>query len=185
MKECDSNMEGLLNMGVYLLQSPGCLGRDSRCATCDSERGEGGVVGHLLLVSHTCCLSPMLAHTHTLVPGEMDGKNRECVTNSLCKALRDFIDKGTILGFGFGIPCYVAGTAMFCACYACCCCRTNFAEDAPKPGDEVIVFGPDGEDDFPGAEFYPVPNQSQDLREAMAPNHWQSHESKGLYPAAY
>jgi hypothetical protein len=56
----------------------------------------------------------------------MDEKNKACVTKSLCKTLREFIEKGTILGFGFGIPCYVAGTAMFCACYACCCCREHF-----------------------------------------------------------
>lgn len=134
----------------------------------------------------------MRAHTHTLVPGELDDKNRKCVTESLCKALHDFIEKGTILGFGFGIPCYVAGTAMFCACYACCCCRTNFAEDRPskaatrKPGDEVIVFGPDVDDDFPGAEFYPLPNPLPNQGQtATAPNHGEYEDRKGLCPAAY
>ena len=73
------------------------------------------------------------------MPGELDAKNKACVTKSLCKTLREFIEKSTILGFGFGIPCYVAGTAMFCACYACCCCRPVGAEDetwdqgAPPP----------------------------------------------------
>jgi hypothetical protein len=78
------------------------------------------------------CMARMRAHAHTLVPGAMDAKNKACVTKSLCRTLREFIEKGTILGFGFGIPCYVAGTAMFCACYACCCCRQHFvgAEDA-------------------------------------------------------
>jgi len=39
MKECDSNMEGLLNMGVYLLQSPGCLGLDAQPVTRREEKG--------------------------------------------------------------------------------------------------------------------------------------------------
>ncbi len=98
-----------------------------------------------------------------MVPGEMDAKNRQCVTNAFCKALNDLIKTGRILGFGFGIPCYVAGTAMFCACYACCCCRTNFAEDAtskhaaPRSDNRPVDFV-SGDEDFPGAEFYPVSN---------------------------
>jgi len=108
-------------------------------------------------------MSRMRAHTHTMVPGEMDAKNRQCVTNAFCKALNDLIKTGRILGFGFGIPCYVAGTAMFCACYACCCCRTNFAEDAtskhaaPRSDNRPVDFV-SGDEDFPGAEFYPVSN---------------------------
>ena len=84
----------------------------------------------------TCSFSRGRAGTTRFVLDgeESRAQDRDCLTKPLCTALREFLDKARVLGFGMGGAFYLAGTAMFFACYACCCCRQHFEQHAAGQG---------------------------------------------------
>ena len=92
---------------------------------------------------------------------DSNGKAAQCLTDGLCDALQIVLNRTTVLGFGIGIPYFVAGTVMFIACYACCCCKSQFSGETAGAGAGASnTAGAQDDDDFPGAEFYPPPAQA-------------------------
>jgi hypothetical protein len=119
----------------------------------------------------------------TLMGSDTTDKATMCLTEALCQALTVILEKLTILGFGIGIPYFVAGGAMFFACYACCCCSKQFKEE----GSGATAGAPGHEDDFPGAEFYPPPNEvpSPPMDPMANKASGQQLSQPGIYPSAY
>ena len=56
-----------------------------------------------------------------------------CLMDALCQVLTIILKRLTLLGLGIGIPYFVAGAAMFIACYTCCCCKSAFEEQGARP----------------------------------------------------
>lgn len=119
-----------------------------------------------------------------LMGSDSDDENQalKCLLEALCAALTVILQKLTVLGLGIGIPNFVAGAAMFIACYACCCCKSAFEEQ----GAPATAGAPGNEDDFPGAEFYPPPNEAASPVDPMASKaSGQPLSQPGIYPSAY
>ena len=95
-----------------------------------------------------------------------------CLVKATCDAVKFWQGKFQTVGFGIGIPYFLAGILMFVAMYACCCCKQHFGEQEDSSPVEFTATAASQmqgqeQDDFPGAEFYPAPGKNKPKPQAM------------------
>ena len=91
----------------------------------------------------------------------------KCLVKATCDIVKFWQGKFQTVGFGIGIPYFLAGILMFVAMYACCCCKQHFGEQEESSPVEFTATAASQQDDFPGAELYPAPGQNKPKPQAM------------------
>jgi len=116
----------------------------------------------------------------------------KCLKKATCDTVKFWQGKFQTVGFGIGIPYFLAGILMFVAMYACCCCKQHFGEQEDSSPVEFTATAASQmqgqeQDDFPGAEFYPAPGKNKPKPQAMGYPGGQDPQNQGagLYPTAY